>query len=125
MGKAPCAVCKTNRSNADMLPARNQCIDGWTKEYHGYLVGGYYGHKSATQLVCLDADPEILSGGNHAANSKRKLFSFVESRCGSLHCPLCLNGRELTGVVCSRRSFLLVNNSLNIDIPYSYVQQHL
>ena len=35
----PCAVCRTKRSSVLMIPARNQCYDGWTMEYKGYLVG--------------------------------------------------------------------------------------
>lgn len=98
----PCAVCRTKRPSVYMIPARNQCYDGWTKEYHGYLVGGYHGHASAAQFVCLDSDLEILSGGNHAENNNGKLFYFAESRCGSLPCPPYVNGRELTCVVCSK-----------------------
>ena len=32
----PCAVCKTKRPNVLMIPARNQCINGWTMEYKGF-----------------------------------------------------------------------------------------
>ena len=55
-----------------MIPARNQCYDGWTMEYKGYLVGGRYGHDAASEVVCLDGDPEIIQGG--ASNDNGKLF---------------------------------------------------
>ena len=99
---APCAVCRTTRSSVIMIPGRNQCYGGWTREYHGYLMSDYEGHTSASEYICLDIDPEVLTGGNHAVNSNGKLLYFVEAKCGSLPCPPYVNGRELTCVVCSK-----------------------
>jgi len=43
----PCSVCRaTTRSSTLMLPGRNQCYDGWTLEYHGWLVAGNDGKTS-------------------------------------------------------------------------------
>jgi len=84
-----------------MIPGRNQCLDGWTLEYHGYLSGGSYTQTAATEFVCLDAEPEVILGGS--ANNNGKLFYLSEVRCGSSSlCPPYINGRELTCVVCSR-----------------------
>jgi len=97
----PCAVCRTRRSSVMMISGRNQCLDGWTLEYHGYLSGGRYDHSAATEYVCLDADPEVIMGGS--ANNNGKLFYLSEVRCGSSSlCPPYINGRELTCVVCSK-----------------------
>ena len=99
---APCAVCRASRSSVIMIPGRNLCYDGWTREYHGYLMAGYEGHKAASEFVCLDIAPEVLTGGDHAENKNGKLIYFAEARCGSLPCPPYVEGRELTCVVCSK-----------------------
>ncbi|XP_052768798.1 uncharacterized protein LOC128209031 [Mya arenaria] len=97
----PCAVCRTERPTVIIIPGSRQCLDGWTMEYHGYLSSGYYGHAAATEFVCLDVDPEIISGGKSDNNGK--LFYFTEVRCGSSSlCPPYVNGRELSCVVCSK-----------------------
>lgn len=95
----PCSVCHTKRAAVLMIPGRNKCYDGWTLEYHGYLMAGHDIH-FATEFVCLDADPEALLSGIEDQNGK--LFYFVEARCGSLRCPPYVNGRELTCAVCSK-----------------------
>lgn len=35
-----------SRGSMLMMPARNDCPSGWTKEYHGYLMTSYHGHKN-------------------------------------------------------------------------------
>jgi hypothetical protein len=95
----PCCACHTRRSSIVMVPARNQCHEGWTLEYQGYLSGGYDGH-FASDFVCLDGEPEVLEGGE--GNADGKLFYFIEARCGSLRCPPYVQGRELTCAVCSK-----------------------
>ena len=56
---APCVVCFTkSRGSMLMMPARNDCPSGWTEEYHGYLMTGYYGHRSFKDFICVDGDPE-------------------------------------------------------------------
>ncbi|XP_045169001.2 uncharacterized protein LOC123531807 [Mercenaria mercenaria] len=95
----PCCVCRAKRPSIMMLPGRNICYDGWTLEYSGYLTSGHESHHT-TEFVCLDVDPEIITGGASDANGK--LFYFVEARCGSLRCPPYVNGRELTCAVCSK-----------------------
>ena len=98
---APCSVCRSTRSTVLMIPGRNQCYSGWTLEYKGYLVAGYYGHAAATEYVCLDDNPEVIPGGH--ADEDGSLFYMVEGRCGrSLTCPPYVDGRELTCVVCSK-----------------------
>ena len=98
----PCAVCRTTRSSVIMIPGRNQCYNGWTIEYHSYLMSGREGHTSASEFICVDKDPEVLTGGDHTVDKHGKLLYFVEARCGSLSCPPYVNGRELTCVVCSK-----------------------
>ncbi|XP_060600723.1 uncharacterized protein LOC132754147 [Ruditapes philippinarum] len=96
----PCCVCRTKRASVLFVPGRNQCYDGWTLEYEGYLSSGHYSHEASSEFVCLDVEPEIIDGGS--ASEDGKLFYFVEARCGSLRCPPYVNGRELTCAVCSK-----------------------
>ena len=95
----PCAVCKTKRSNVLMIPAHNQCYDGWTMEYKGYLVAGHHSQASATEFICLDGEAGIVEVG--ATDQNGKLMYQVEASCGSLKCPPYVEGRELACVVCS------------------------
>jgi hypothetical protein len=101
----PCAVCRvTSRATVLMIPARNECYDGWTREYAGYLMAGTWnGLSAASQYVCVDAAPETLEGRvNDDDGLKNKLFNLVEGICGSLKCPPYVGGRELTCVVCTK-----------------------
>jgi len=98
---APCAVCHTFRQAILMIPGRNECYPGWTKEYSGYLAGGLtYASNSASSYVCLDGHSEFESGD--ARNDNAKLLYLTEAKCGSLPCPPYVNNRELTCVVCSK-----------------------
>ena len=98
----PCAVCRAKtRATTLMIPGRQDCYCGWTKEYSGYLMTEYKGHQRR-QYACMDADPEVLEGGSVHENQNGALFYPVEARCGSLPCPPYGNGRELTCVVCSK-----------------------
>eukprot|EP00058_Branchiostoma_floridae_P003568 XP_002589056.1 hypothetical protein BRAFLDRAFT_87529 [Branchiostoma floridae] len=97
----PCAVCYVpTRGSKLMIPARNTCPTGWTREYHGYLMAGYYNHPGATEYVCMDEEPDVIPGGH--ADQNGALFYPVEARCGSLPCPNYVEGRELTCVVCTK-----------------------
>ena len=97
---APCSVCRTTRSSVVMIPGRNACYSGWTLEYKGYLVAGYYVDKSASEYVCLDGNPDVITGGQK--NDVGADFYFVEGICGTLRCPPYENGRELTCAVCTK-----------------------
>ena len=63
-------------------------------------MAGQYNHASATQYICVDEDPEILSAS--FSNHDGRLLFKVEARCGSLDCPPYEEGQELACVVCSR-----------------------
>ena len=75
-------------------------MKGWTKEYSGYLMAGYYTHTAASEFVCVDKNAEKVRGGER--NSNGKAFVQVEAVCGSLPCPPYKNGREMTCVVCTK-----------------------
>ena len=97
----PCSVCQSRvHSKVLMVPAKKSCRDGWTLEYHGYLVSEYYAHKGRTEYQCMDQAPEADPAGFPDQNGV--LFHAVEGRCGPLPCPPYVNGRELTCVVCTK-----------------------
>ena len=97
----PCVVCNVkSRSSSIMVPGKTSCHPGWTLEYTGYLMSGYYNQPAATDYYCIDKKPESVTGGER--NDDGYLLYFVEARCGSLKCPPYVNAWELTCVVCSK-----------------------
>ena len=97
----PCAVCQSRvRSTVLMVPAKKSCHDGWTLEYHGYLVSAHHAHAGRTEYGCMDRAPEADPAGYIDQNGV--LFYDVEGACGSLPCPPYVNGREITCAVCSK-----------------------
>ncbi|XP_061171854.1 short-chain collagen C4-like [Saccostrea echinata] len=97
----PCAVCLVrNRSVSRVFPARRTCYKGWSLEYEGYLMAGWFNHAAATTYKCVDKNPDTLHGGQ--SNKDGYLFYHVEARCGSLKCPPYVEGRELMCAVCSK-----------------------
>lgn len=97
---APCAVCHTTRASNIMIPGRNTCYDGWTKEYSGYIVTDRNNLPHGTEYICLDRRPDVVQSGKH--NDDENLLYLVEASCGkTLECPPYVHGRELACVVCS------------------------
>ncbi|CAG2197661.1 unnamed protein product [Mytilus edulis] len=98
----PCAVCRVKQaSSVIMIPGKNRCYTGWNMEYYGYLASNGYSQRAAGSYVCIDIQPEYVSGGS-LANGNSKLFYEVVARCGSLHCPPYKANYPLTCVVCSK-----------------------
>ena len=83
-----------------MIPGRKSCMDGWTEEYHGYLMSSKYDEISQRNYVCVDHAPEADKSG--FLNQGGATLWPVEAGCGSLPCPDYVNYRELTCVVCSQ-----------------------
>ena len=96
----PCAVCRTTYNSVMMIPARVNCHGGWTKQYHGYLGAGYYGHNAASEYVCVDENAEAVQG--RSVNRGGKLIYMVQTVCGALPCPPYVSGKSVTCVVCSK-----------------------
>ena len=50
-----------------MMPARDDCPNGWHEEYHGYLMTAHWDHQNPSNFVCVDSDPESVPGsfGSH------------------------------------------------------------
>ena len=94
----PCVVCLVRKQSVLMIPGKSHCYDGWTFEYSGYLMGGAYNQKSATDFYCIDKDPENRRG--HDTTGKQ--LHFVEADCGALQCPPYVNYREFQCIVCTK-----------------------
>ncbi|XP_067932883.1 uncharacterized protein [Watersipora subatra] len=98
----PCSRCYLpSRSTTIMIPAKRTCPTSWNKEYEGYLMSGHHTQKRAYSYVCMDKEPESLTGSH--ANTDGALFYFVQGSCNRLgYCPPYIDGAELTCVVCSK-----------------------
>ena len=99
----PCAVCEArSRKSHLMIPGRKTCYDGWSREYWGYLMSSRYSHQQQMSFYCVDADPEVLRGGD--ANTNGYILYVVEIRLGKggTIFPPYVDGRELTCVVCTK-----------------------
>jgi len=60
-----------------MMPARNDCLSGWTEEYHGYLMTEDYAHKHSSDFICVDGDREYVPG-SHANKNGALLYPYVD-----------------------------------------------
>ncbi|WAR10150.1 hypothetical protein MAR_035226 [Mya arenaria] len=131
--EAHCAICKVIRGTLIMIPGQKDCYPGWTKEYSGYLVGGYPGYGDSTHChggrtcppyvngrelscdVCSNlseiAEKTTIRDGPKNTLLDRGKFQhenvlyFIEADCiGSLTCPAYVLGREISCVVCTNLS---------------------
>ncbi|KAL4222934.1 hypothetical protein ACF0H5_018975 [Mactra antiquata] len=97
----PCTVCQaTGRLSHIMIPAKTSCLENWTLEYKGYLMGSSYLHYHGSQLVCIDSTPDHVTNSD-AVIGGHYLY-FAEIRTGILPNPPYVNGREIPCVVCTR-----------------------
>ena len=97
---APCAVCYVStRETVLMIPAKTSCPTSWTREYYGYLMSSYRGHRRAT-FECVDADQESIRGS--APNTNGASFHHVEASCNGMPCPPYNQEKELNCVVCTK-----------------------
>ena len=92
----PCAVCYVSqRSTVYILPAKNSCPSGWTREYYGYLMSNYYEYPPP-HYICVDYALKSITG------SEANVKGVYLGRCGSLPCPPYDNTRELLCAVCTQ-----------------------
>lgn len=64
-------------------------------------MSGLYTHERAFNYVCMDQNPEALTGLQ--SNTNGALFYFVQGNCGTLgRCPPYIQAAELTCVVCTK-----------------------
>ena len=98
---APCAVCaSTSGSRLLMIPGRDTCYSGWTKQYSGYLGTAYKEQPGAKEYVCVDQNPEYLNAGERDVDGA--LFYPVSYQCGALQCPPYTGNEVVNCVVCTK-----------------------
>ena len=98
---APCSVCRAHAgSSILMVPARDQCYNGWTELYNGLLIGNYYADEGSVDYLCMDKNPERVFGGS--ADQNGHIFHLQKTACGSLKCPPYEKNRVVTCVVCTQ-----------------------
>lgn len=98
---APCVSCYVKtRSSKLMIPATYKCPSGWTREYYGYLMTEYHGHRNNRVYICVDKDAEAVAGSK--PNHNGALLYPVSGHCGSLPCRPYRQDLELTCVVCTK-----------------------
>ena len=98
--EAPCSICYTSRSTKITIPGKITCPDSWTREYHGYLMGGMHtGHYSRVP-ICVDVNAESITG--NAGQSTTSYLYFVETTCIGISCPPYSDGAEIACVVCTK-----------------------
>jgi len=96
----PCTVCHVQRrSHQLMIPARNTCPAGWTKEFNGFIVSSWYKNNKSS-FYCVDATPEVITGGSTRLDTA--YAHPVDVQCGPLPCPGFAQGNRLACVVCSK-----------------------
>ena len=97
----PCAVCyASTRETVVMIPARLSCPSSWTREYYGYLMANWYGHRR-TMFECVDRNPQSIPGS--IANINGAYFYHVEAKCNvGIPCPPYDTQKEVTCVVCTK-----------------------
>ena len=97
----PCAVCRVQmRSTGIMIPARNTCPPGWSREYYGFLMGAHHTHTKGN-YICMDQEMKTLPG--HAADRNGNVLYSVSSACNyGLDCPPYQNDKPLTCAMCTK-----------------------
>ena len=95
----PCVTClSTRRGTKIMIPGKVTCLQGWTREYYGYLMTAFYNHAGRLQYHCVDVNAEAVPGTE--ANIDGALLYFVEVQTRSLPSTY-TNGNEMACVVCT------------------------
>ena len=83
-----------------MIPAKVTCPTNWQEEYDGYLMAPNQETNYRTTFVCVDSNPQIISGlGSN--NDPSSDINHVEASCVGLSCPPYDDEKELTCVVCT------------------------
>lgn len=97
----PCSVCQANgRLSHLMIPASTECPLRWTLEYSGYLMGNKNTYDGSYESICVDSEPDFITGGGGDQNGK--LLFFTEVNIDTLPSPPFYPGRELACVVCTQ-----------------------
>ena len=95
---ATCALCSVSvRNFIQMIPATYECPEGWTREYYGYLMTGFF----STTFVCVDIEMEGFQNSADAAPNHPTLHH-VTAHYKISHSDEYLDGKVLSCAVCSK-----------------------
>ena len=75
-------------------------MEGWTKEYYGYLMTSIHSAVAAKNYICIDHAPEADRAGFEDKGGAT-LYP-VAAACGSLPCPGYIHAKRITCIVCSQ-----------------------
>ena len=96
----PCAVCQVQtRSTALMVPAHSTCPYGWTREYHGFVLGAHYTY-TKREHICVDREMKTLPG--YPGNEDGNLLYSASVKCNGLDCPPFQAEKPITCVMCTK-----------------------
>ena len=96
-----CAACLKSGSVTVMVPGREDCYEGWTKEYSGLLFVGYPTHTVASGHICVDHNPSVFKKRT-SWNYKSLLYSILIKWKGNNSCPPYSLDETIVCVVCSK-----------------------
>ena len=97
----PCAVCRVQtRSTVIMVPARNTCPSGWTREYHGFLMAAHW-RQQKRDYLCMDRGMKTLSGRAHYQGGNLLYSAAMQCNFG-LDCPPYQAEKPLTCAMCTK-----------------------
>ena len=83
-----------------MIPARSDCVTGWTREYYGYLMSAKNG-ESNRNYICVNREAQADWASNAVDGTGGGKLWHVQGVCGSLPCPI-YKESLITCVVCTR-----------------------
>ena len=96
----PCVACQVTEKSLIMIPARDECYEGWNTQYTGYLAAENY-ETRRSEYVCVDNSPEPSVFSSPLDENGGRLVP-AQTRCGSLPCLPYIDYRDLSCVVCTR-----------------------
>ena len=101
---AVCAVCYTSSRSAKlMIPGKINCPSKWTKEYSGFVMSDFYGHKHNSVFECIDKDMDGVTSDDSSAGDSARLYHVATNKCTSdLPCPPYIKYKPITCVVCTK-----------------------
>lgn len=112
----PCSVCEVhNASSILTIPGSDQCPNGWTMEYNGFIMAqssrvGSDNNFEESQYICVDDAFDSYTGARQLQQNRANTVTFmsiVKVDCG--HGITCGSSKysstsSLTCAVCSKRT---------------------
>ncbi|XP_067950047.1 short-chain collagen C4-like [Watersipora subatra] len=100
-----CAVCLTTKAPVITLPGRVECLNGWHKEYNGYLMATSavrYEIFFSSRNYCIDRNPDYYTGHNDTMGMKLTFLQAGGCYGGLYPCHSYTENNILACTVCSQ-----------------------